>query len=1393
VNVAVFSAHATAIELCLFDSAGHRELDRVALPERTGDVFHGFVGGVATSDRYGLRAHGPYDPREGHRFNAAKLLVDPYVRALDRGFVFDPALVGGGDERTTRDDTDSAPFVPKGIVGPLPMAVNAQHPRVPWGKTVIYELHVRGFTEAHPGVPEALRGTCAGLAHPSALQHLTRLGVTTVELMPIVAAVDERHLASLGLTNYWGYNPGALFVPSPRLAPGGIDELRTCVATLQAAGIEVILDVVLNHTGEGDAFGPTLSLRGLDNATYYRTVSDNRTRYVDDTGTGNTLALDRAPVLRLALDVLRYYAEVAGVDGFRFDLAAILGRREDGFDPAAPLLQAIAQDPVLRDLKLIAEPWDVGPAGYRLGAFPPGWGEWNDRYRDTVRRFWRGDPLLAGDFATRIAGSADLFAARSRPPSRSVNFVTAHDGFTLADLVSYATKHNEANGEDNRDGTDTNWSWNHGVEGPTPDPEIRATRSRDARNLLATLLLSRGTPMLAMGDELGRTQRGNNNAYAQDSALTWIDWERADDALINFVAALIDLRKRSPALRDDRWLTGGPVDESGIPDVEWRHPDGRAMVGDDWTNPDGRVIVAILRAGGTDAQPADRVAVAFNAGNQPVSVLWPDARDGFSWRRRINTAHQPGQRDPADHDTADAAYVAAHSVLVVAEGPDAAPRRRTSTVAPEILDRLAAAAGIACEWWDVTGERHVVGADTKRALLAAMGLDVHSTCEARGRLSEIAALREGRGLPHVVVAREGSNIEVALTPANAKLRHRLRLRMQLEDGTERALPFIIDDLPARGTTTADGRTVVQHMLTLPTLPVGYHTLHCDGDSEHRCRIVVAPGRCFLPSEIRDGARRFGLAAHLYAIRRRGDLGIGDFATLAAIGEATGRAGGSMVGINPLHALFAEDRERASPYHPSDRRFVDPIYIDVDHVPDLAASYDARALMARGDLRVAALRTAADVDYTGVWQFKRAVLEACFERFEQRGDGDPLIAEFDRFVVAGGSTLRQFALFEAIAAAHPRVPWYDWPQELRQPDAPGIGEFAGRHSRPVRFALYLQWLADRQFGAAARDARASGLGLGFFRDLAVGAAPDGAEVWANQYAFARGAAIGAPPDPFSAAGQNWNLPPQNPLTLMSSGLAKFGDLLVANMRYAGALRIDHVMGLSRLYWIPDGATAADGAYVRYPLDTLLAVLAIESVRARCFVVGEDLGTVPEGLRERLAAVDVLSYRVLWFERDDSGFTAPSRYPAKAVACVSTHDLPTIAGWWSGADIAEKQSLGMLDADGAAAADVERMDAKRALAVAIDAAGVAEGVSIDAGAPHDAAITSAIHRYLCAAPSAVVLIQADDLADETVSLNLPGTDRSRPNWRRKLGVNAEALWRTPAGAQVLADFAVARRRR
>ncbi len=618
-NIAVFSAHAEAVFFCRFE--GDREEDRIRLPARTGDVFHGHIAGLGPDTRYGLRVAGPWAPASGHRFDVAKLLADPWASRFDRPFRLHPALLPGGG--------DSADAVPKAIVEADPPP--PQVPRFAWDGGVIYELNVGAFTRRHPSIPPAIRGTFAGLAHQAAIAHLRRLGVAAVELMPPTPRIEAPHLAALGLADAWGYNPVTFAAPDPRLAPGGFAEVRAAVDALHAAGIAVLVDIVLNHTGEYDASGPILSLRGIDNATYYRLDPADLCRYRDDTGCRNTLALDRPAGVRLAMDALRTWVLRAGIDGFRFDLATVLGRGEAGFDPAAALLSAIEQDPLLRVRARIAEPWDPGSGGYRLGAFPPGWGEWNDRFRDTLRRFWRGDAGQLGAFATVLCGSADLLAPRHRPLTRSVNFVTAHDGFTLADLVAYAAKHNDANGEGGRDGTDTNWSWNHGVEGPTDDAAVRAARAADARALLACLMLARGTPLLAMGDECGRTQCGNNNAYAQDNVLSWFDWEGMDRALLRFVRRLVQLRRRCAIARGDAPLRGS--------EVAWRTPEGAPMTPALWQEPERRSVVAVL------AGAASQVLLAVHAGTAPLRIRLPDGQAGRGWRVILDTA-APGRRGP---------------------------------------------------------------------------------------------------------------------------------------------------------------------------------------------------------------------------------------------------------------------------------------------------------------------------------------------------------------------------------------------------------------------------------------------------------------------------------------------------------------------------------------------------------------------------------------------------------------------------------------------------------------------------------------------------------------------------------------------------------------------------
>jgi len=632
VNFALFSAHATAVELCLYAADGVTEIARLPLAGPTDQVWHGFVPGAAAGQRYGYRVHGAYDPASGDRFNPNKLLLDPYARALDRPLLWaDPALghqVGEPDREPGFDARDNGPTMAKCVVsGPegFPWDDDAP-PNVAWSDTVLYEAHVKGLTLQHPGLSEVERGRYAGLGAAPVLAHLRRLGVTTLEILPIHAFIDEPMLRRAGLVNYWGYNTIGFFMPDPRY--GTAVQLKAAIKQLHAAGIEIVLDVVFNHTGEGDHAGPTLAFRGIDNRSYYRLAQNDPSRYDNPTGTGNALDFTQPRVVQLVMDSLRYWVQEFHVDGFRFDLATTLAREANGFDPGAGLLDAIRQDPVLAPVKLIAEPWDVGMGGYQVGRFPPGWTEWNDKFRDDIRRFWLTGDVGIGGLAQRLAGSSELFRHDGRSPLTGINFVTAHDGFTLNDLVTYQHKHNEANVQDNRDGTDSNWGWNAGVEGPSDAPAIRELRARLKRSLLASLLTAQGIPMLLAGDEMSHSQGGNNNAYCQDTPANWIDWARADDDLTAFVAQLIELRRLHPALRRVDWLTGN-ASAGAEPDVVWRSRGGTAMTGEDWTDP-GSFMIDL---GPVNSGPAERVLLIVNGADRPRRYSLPIG----AWRLELDT------------------------------------------------------------------------------------------------------------------------------------------------------------------------------------------------------------------------------------------------------------------------------------------------------------------------------------------------------------------------------------------------------------------------------------------------------------------------------------------------------------------------------------------------------------------------------------------------------------------------------------------------------------------------------------------------------------------------------------------------------------------------------------
>ena len=675
VNFAVFSAHAQKIELCLFDTSGRKEVARLALPEYTDEIWHGYLPDARPGLLYGYRAHGPYEPRQGHRFNPHKLLLDPYAKRIAGEVRWADALygyrVGSARGDLSFDRRDSAAAMPRAVVtiDDTFNWGNDTPPNVPWTDTVIYEMHVRGATIRQPDVPVTDRGTFSALADPRFIDHLHALGITAVELMPVQAFLQDRFLVEKGLRNYWGYNTLCFFAPEPRyLADGSLMSLQVAIRRLHAAGIEVLLDVVYNHTCEGGEAGPTLSLRGLDHASYYRLVPGDARHLINDTGCGNTLNITHPRVLQMVMDSLRYWATTFHVDGFRFDLGANLGREASGFDPGSGFFDAIRQDPLLSRLKLISEPWDVGPGGYQLGHHPPGFGEWNDKFRDCVRRFWRGDDGQRPELAARLMGSGDIFEHHGRRPWASINFVASHDGFTLQDAVSYAEKHNESNGEDNRDGHNENFSVNLGVEGPTDDAAIVGLREKLKRAMLATLFCSHGTPMLLAGDEAGRTQLGNNNGYCQDNETTWIDWDAArlepNQILMRFVARLIALRHAHPSLRSNRYLHGHVELRPGIPDVSWFDTSGQPLSPEGWNHPDGRTLM-LRRACRLPTDHLDVTLLLLNADEKDQTFVLPQPQ--LVWRRAVDSA-RPDRTEEAIGT--DPVLVNARSALLLTASPE---------------------------------------------------------------------------------------------------------------------------------------------------------------------------------------------------------------------------------------------------------------------------------------------------------------------------------------------------------------------------------------------------------------------------------------------------------------------------------------------------------------------------------------------------------------------------------------------------------------------------------------------------------------------------------------------------------------------------------------------------
>ena len=1368
-NFALYSEHAEKVELCLYDDADHEQA-RLALPARTRHVWHGFVPGVGPGQRYGYRVHGWNAPERGLHFNPQKLLVDPYARALDRVAYWHPELQ---NDSPLSAALDSGPVAARSVV--VESAFDWQNdasPRVPWRDTVIYECHVKGMTQTHPQVPPEHRGKYLGLCSPALIEHWKSLGVTTLELMPVQHAFSERHLVQRGLSNYWGYNTLAFFAPDARFASAGtlgqqLTEWKTMVKVLHRAGIEVILDVVYNHSAEADPTGPLLSLRGIDNEVYYRLDPHDRARYLDTTGCGNSLNFDHPQTQRLVMDSLRYWVSELHVDGFRFDLAPTLARGARGSDVQAGFFAMLAQDPVLASAKLIVEPWDAGPNGVRTGDFGERFAEWNDRYRDTLRRFFRGDGGQLPDLATRLAGSSDLFARNDRGPLASINYVASHDGRSLRDLVSYEAKHNFDNGWDNRDGADIEFSRNWGEEGPSPRADIDAVRKRVMCSWLLGLACSQGVPMLRMGDELGHTQRGNNNAYALDNAVSWLSWQLGarERELLAFARAAFALRRSEPELRRTQHFRGN---DNGRPhDVHWLTQAGERMTGADFQNPELRTIVMWITAA---PSPGETLLLMLNGGAHDERFRLPPG--DFSVRLDSGGALE------ALAAVSGEVTLRSHSMAVLGSRPASRPALDHRLVA-----ELARRYGIADSYIAYGGEPVETSTETRQTLMLAMGVDASSNGACRAALDALFEQDRTPGIANVRVLPERADalahLELRLDERASPAPLRYRIELQLESGEQLTHEGSVPDAAARA------------WLPLPpqaAISAGYHTLRINAahgggrEQAYTQELIVTPRACPPVSALLGERRGRGLWAHVYALHRERGLGLGDLGDLSALVAFAADQGLDFVGINPLHAVD-NYAGVVSPYYPLSRVFGNPVYIDLEAVPELAHSDEARAKLASPALRneLAALREAPRRNYARTWQAKREVLRAMHPTFVKglRDNSSARTQAFAAFCAAHGQALQDFAAFCAIAEhVRPESPIYDlhqFPAELRDPHAAEVTKLRQELAESIAFHAFLQFELARQIEGTQHDARARGLRIGLYGDLAVGNASGGADVWVHRELFARGVSLGAPPDPYSAVGQSWGLLPLLPQRLAAENFRYMRRLLRSAVRSAGMLRIDHVMGLLRQFWVPDGQSARTGGYVRFPFEELVGILALEAQRTQTLVVGEDLGVVPPGLRERMQELSLLRSQVVCFERDRSGaFQAPSSYAKTALATVNTHDMPPLLGYFGAHDVDQMRTLGILpDAESAERVRQERAAAKAALLARLREEGLWPPPS---AADHDRAFTIAVHELLARTEAVAVAASLEDLCLELEPLNVPGVaSAEHPSWAKRLGKSIEQLSR------------------
>lgn len=1451
VNFALYSQHADAVSLCLFQSP-NQKVESLCIPmkNRTHYVWHCYIMGVRPGQLYGYRVQGPYDPSRGHRFNSSKLLIDPYTLAIGRDLTWHPSLFGYEHPYNFNkpDLTDSAPYAPLGaVIDPSFQWGDDRPPKTAWRDTIIYEVHLAGFTQLNQLIPERLRGTYIGFASDAVIDYLKGLGVTAVEFLPLQHSISEYHLVTRGLENYWGYNPISFFAPNRRYSSGqhetaAIHEFKSMVRILHQAGIEVIIDVVYNHTAESDHTGPTLSFRGIDNLSYYRHYPDRLDLYQDFTGCGNTLLLRNPRVLQMIMDSLRYWVEEMHVDGFRFDLASALARELFEVDRLASFFDTIQQDPVVSQVKLIAEPWDLGEDGYQVGNFPPGWSEWNGDYRDSIRKVINHHNGNLSDLVTRISGSSDLYGREDRRPQASINFITSHDGFTLRDLVSYDQKHNQKNGWDNLDGHDQNFSRNYGIEGDTDDATINQIRLQTQKNFIAILLLSHGVPMLHAGDEMNRTQSGNNNSYCQANEISLIDWSTDDVGreLRVHTRFLIHLRKQNEVLRRTNFFLGEKQSVMDMKDVYWLHPDNREMTDSDWQNQNQ--VFGMLLPSEFGVRPdfyqtleGDTLLILFNFSSTGINFQLPSFL-AARWRIILRTdqkilTNQDLERmdqntsgyfiEPDTNEFLGLAqkriadgrfYLSTESIQLPAfttiifkaeRGWKEAHVRRDAR--KRFLTQLTDLVGIESSYTDLSGKVQTLTEVELYRMLRACGLPIRDS-------SYLEQVWQNRNfdLWHtiadpVVVATRNNEAHYRSPAPDLRIPEsvveQIIVSIKDEAGTELA-KFKLDRKDAKqaieliesrriryvsdlfGKNIKDQNQRILHLkMRIPiVLQNGYYQLSYIFENKEIATSMVAicPEKAFdffenVESSVKPPSVA-GISVQLYALRSRQNLGIGDFQDLLILGRIASKAGYRVIGISPFHSLFLNRPELRSPYYPSSRLSIQPVYIHFRQLPEWKLCDEARARMSSLRDVILAEKRKDTIDYAAIYGWKKDILNDLFHCFTNHPDFELERSELENWSQKNPH-IRIQSMFEVVDEVFGSI---EPPADLFQPTSSWFQAFNQDHKQQIDFYVYMYWRANWQFEQVRQELRS--IGISVYVDLAVGTAPNGSEAVINDILrpglISRLARAGAPPDQFSPLGQNWGLSVWVPNSLKKYQYKPFIDLLRSNMLKNGILRIDHIMWLYRLFWIVEEVNGTAKGYIRYDSQALFALLALESRRNSTAIVGEDLGTVPDEVRIEMQRRLLYSWKVLYFEKDfgSTEFRKPDQYPRESIATVNTHDLPTLAGFWNGRDIEERERIGLLSKEQANSAQEDRRQEREALLRALESADLSfEDLAEDSSM--DPELSAAIHKYVSLSNSQLFIVSYDDLTGEMDQPNLPGTVNEYPCWKLRNQVYLEDINENP----------------